>query len=79
MTTFWFSCVVRVVHVVGVGDAEVGIEAVVDGEGFGVVAEVPFAKAGGGVALGFEVVCNGVLFRIEAFFRMREKLSLIHI
>ena len=38
-------------HVVGVGDAKVGIKAVISGEEFGLIAEVPFPDAGGGVAL----------------------------
>ncbi len=73
-----FPFVVRMVHVVGVGDAEVGIEAVGHWENFGVMAEVPFSEAAGGVALGFQVIGDGVLGRVEAFIGGGEQDVLVH-
>ena len=58
--------VVGVVHVVGVGDAVVAVEALGAGEAFGVVAEVPLADAGGGVAVGLEVIGDGDLVGVHA-------------
>ncbi len=46
-------------HVVRVGQAEVFIEAVAGGEELRVMAEVPFADGGGGVALGAEQFAEG--------------------
>lgn len=73
-----FSFVVGVVHVVGVGNTEVGIEAVLLREGFGMVAEVPFSEAGGGVALAFEVIGDGVFGGIEAAGGGGEENVLVH-
>ncbi len=66
------------VHVVRVGDAEVGIEAVRGREHFGMVAEVPFAKAGGGVALLLQMVGDGVLGRVQADGRSGKEHALVH-
>ena len=63
-----FVLVGGMIHIVGVWDAEVGTESVAGGEGFGVVAEVPFSEAGGGVSLAFEMVGDGVFGGIEAVF-----------
>lgn len=73
-----FPLVVGVVHVVGVGDAEVVVETVGEGEGFGVVAEVPFAEGAGGVALGLEVVGDSVFGGVEAFGVLREENPFVH-
>ena len=73
-----FSFVVGVVHVVGVGNTEIGIEAVLLREGFGVMAEVPFSEAGGGVALSFEVIGDGVLGGIEPAGGGGEEDVLVH-
>lgn len=43
--------VVRVVHVVGIGDAIVAIESIGGGEHFGMVAEMPFTNAGSGITM----------------------------
>lgn len=77
-STLGFPFVVRVIHVVGVGNAEVGIEAVLLREGFGVMAEVPFSEAGGGVALSFEVIGDGVLGRVEPAGGGGEENVLVH-
>ncbi|MFT6863092.1 MAG: hypothetical protein ACJAVK_001653, partial [Akkermansiaceae bacterium] len=45
---------------------------------FGVVAEVPLAEAGGGVALALEVVGDGVFGGVESFFGRREEDMLVH-
>ena len=60
------SLVVRMVHVVGVGNAKVGIEAVGGWQDFRVVTEMPLAKAGCGVVLPLQVVCDGMLVRVQA-------------
>ncbi len=67
VASFWSPLVVGVIHVVGVWDAEVGVEAVLLGESFGVMSEVPFAKGGRFVTLGFEVVSDGVFAGVETF------------
>lgn len=71
--SFCFCFVVRVVHVVGVGDSVVGIETQRARQGLGVVAEVPFADRRGGVSGGFEVVGEGVFVRVDSLFTLGEE------
>ena len=52
------------VHVVGVGDAEVAVEAVVGRQEFRQVADVPFTHGGSGIALGLENLSNGGLLGV---------------
>ena len=66
------------VHVVGVGNAEVVVEAVGGGEDFGEVAEMPLADAGGGVTVGGEVVGDGVFVGIESVGGFWEKNVAMH-
>ena len=70
--------VVGVIHVVGVGDAIIGIEAVGGRQHFPLVAEMPLSEAGGGVILRLEVIGYGVLFRVQALPRGREEHVLMH-
>jgi len=53
-------------HVVGVGETEVVVEAVLHGEELFMVAEVPFAIAGGRVALLFADFGDGDFVRVDA-------------
>ena len=52
-------------HVVGVGDPEVAVEALAGGQKLGLVAQVPLADAGGGVAKGLEPLGDRHLGRVE--------------
>ncbi len=61
-----FAFVVRVVHVIGVRDSVIGMESVGGGKDFGEVSEVPFADAGGEVAVRGKMVGEGVFFGIKA-------------
>lgn len=72
------ALVVGMVHVVRVRDAEVGVEALSSRQNFGMVAEVPLADAGRGVALGFEVIGDGVFIRMQALGRGRKKHMQMH-
>ncbi len=54
------------VHVVGVGDAEVAVEAVVGRQEFRQVADVPFTHGRSGIALGLENLSNGGLLGVQA-------------
>ena len=58
----WAFGVCRVTHVIGVGNAEVGIKALRGGQELRVVAEVPFTHACCGIALGLEHICNRSFF-----------------
>ena len=60
-------------HVVAVGDAVVGVEALARREELFVVTEVPLADAGGRVALRFEELGDGDLSRVESASILREK------
>lgn len=66
-------CVAEAVHVVGVGDAVVGVEAVGGGEVWFEVAEVPFADGGGGVAFLFECFGDGDFGLGESAFGVGEE------
>ncbi len=57
------------VHVVGVWDTIVSVEAVGGWQHFLVVTEVPLAKTGGGVTLGFQVVGDGVFLGVQPLGR----------
>jgi hypothetical protein len=67
-----------VIHIVRVGDAKIGIEAITLRESFRVVPKVPFAEAGGGVSLIFQVISNGMFFGVEAFLRGGKEDVLVH-
>jgi len=62
-------------HVIGVGDAKVVIEAVMDREEGSLIPKVPLADAGGGVTEFTQVVCDCVLFGIESSRACGEKDS----
>ena len=66
------------VHVVGVGNAKVGIEAVGGRKHFPLMAKMPLAEAGGGIILCLEVIGDGMLFRVQAFPGGREEHVLVH-
>jgi len=53
-------------HVVGVGNAEVSVEALVGRQKLGLVAQVPFAEAAGGVAGALENLGDRDLVRVQA-------------
>ena len=55
-------------HVIGVGDAEVLVEAVLGGKKLWVVAEVPFSGHSGGVAALFEERSDGGFGGVESDF-----------
>ena len=67
-----FSLVVRMVHVVRVRNTQVSVETVRSGKHFRMVAEMPFAETGRGVALGLQVIGQRVFVRIQSLFRSRE-------
>ena len=48
------------------------------GSDFGIVSEVPLAKTGRRVALGFQVVSDGVLVGVESLGRLRKQNMLVH-
>ena len=50
-SSLWLSFIVRMVHVVGVGNPIIGVETVGGREHFWVMTEVPLTKAGGGITL----------------------------
>jgi len=58
-----------VIHVVGVRNTKVSVEAVGGRQHFLVVTEMPFTKTGGGIALGFQVISNGVFLRVKSLGR----------
>ena len=60
-------------HVVGVGQAEVFVEAVVQREELRRIAEVPFAEDGGGVAALFDQFGEGHFVGADADFGARPK------
>ena len=64
VTTLGSALIVGVVHVVGVGNAVILIEAIGGGEDFGEMAKMPLADAGGGVTVGGEVVGEGVFIGV---------------
>ena len=53
-------------HVVGIGDAEILVEAVIRRQELLVIAEVPLSEHGGGVALGLEKFREERLLRVDA-------------
>ena len=57
----WFPLIIGVIHIVRVRNPEVGIETVFGRQGFRMMAEMPFAKASGGVTLPFQLIRDGVL------------------
>ena len=54
-------------HIIAVGDAEVGIEAMGGGQGIGLISEVPLADGRGGVVRRLEDFGEGHFFVGEAF------------
>ena len=54
-------------HVIGVGDPEVGVESLSRGEKFSLIPEMPFSDAGRGVARFLQVISNRILFRVQSF------------
>ena len=77
-TTARLTLVVRVIHVVRVRDTEVSVEAIGCRQRFLVMAEMPFAVTGGGVALPFQVIGDGVLLSIQPLGRGGEQHVLMH-
>gem|GEM_PF-1822351 len=77
-TILGFALVLRVIHVVRVGDAVVGVEAVRCREHLRMVAEVPFAETGRGVAPLPQVVGDSVFVRVKAGIRSGEKYAPVH-
>ncbi len=65
------AVVVHRPHVVRIGEAEVLVEALLQGEVGRLVAEMPFANHRGGVAAWFQHLGNGVLFGGETAGRIR--------
>ena len=57
------------VHVVGVRDTVVSVESIGGRQHLLVVTKVPLTKTGGGVALGFQVIGNGVFLGVEPLGR----------
>ena len=72
------ALVVRVIHVVRVRDAVVGVEAVGRWQRFLVMPEMPFAETSGGIALPFQVIGNGVFLRVQPLRRGRKQHVLMH-
>ena len=54
-------------HVVGVGDAQVMVEALFRRQELGLIPEVPFADAHGRVALRFDEIRDRVFLRVQTF------------
>ena len=57
------------VHVVAVGDAKVVVKALACGHEIGMIAEVPFSDAHGGVTLRLENLRHGCLAGVQSFAR----------
>ena len=72
-TVAWAFGVCRVTHVIGVGNAEVGIKSLGGWKEFRVVTEVPFTHTRGGVALGLEHVRDGSFPGVKANIIFGEK------
>ena len=70
--------VVWVIHVIRVRYAVVGVEPIGSGQHLLMVTEVPLAETGGGVALSFQVIGDGVFLRIETLGGGREQNMLVH-
>lgn len=62
----------------GPGWIRVCVEALGGGQHLGVVAKVPLAKAGGGVAMLLEVVSNGLFVRMQSMRRVGKEHALVH-
>ena len=71
------ALVIGIIHVIGVGNAEVGIEPIGPWQHLGLIAQVPLAEAGGGIAEPLEVIGNRVLRRVEALRRRRKEHMLM--
>ena len=52
-------------HVVGVGDTEVAVEPMPRGQELGLIAQMPFAHAHGGVTQLAKIFGHGVFLRVE--------------
>lgn len=78
MAALGFALVVGVVHVVGVRNAVVGIEAVGGGKHFRKVSKVPFAHASGGIPVGREVVGEAVGVGVKAVGGFGEENVFLH-
>ena len=77
-TSFRFSFVVRVIHVIGIGNPVIGVETVRSREHFRMMPKVPLAKAGRSISLRLQMISDGVFFRIETFGRCGKKDVLVH-
>ena len=60
-------------HVVGVRDAEVAVEPMPRGQELGLIAQMPFAYAHGGIAQLAEILGDGVFLRVEPVSASGEK------
>ena len=58
-SSFRFSFVVRMIHVIGIGNAIIGIKPVGGGKHFLMMTKMPFTKTSGGVPEGLKMVTHG--------------------
>ena len=77
-TALGLALVIRVIHIVGVRNAEISIKAVGGREHFWIVPQVPLAEASRRVALALQVIRNRMLVWMKPLGRCRKQHVLMH-